>query len=178
MGPASPLPREAHLRTRASEETRSSSDRRSRRRKFRRVTAGIRTGIRKPAFAERSTSVRQKPDGSRNLQLPYKPRDTTTGIGPQRSPTFLPARSQPVARREPQDRPASQPVPPPPHGPQGGRPGRRTRHPVPARDEGGAQENTLERTPPGRGGEFELTDALQEPVAGGKVHGVVFDGLR
>ncbi|MGW1750535.1 UTP--glucose-1-phosphate uridylyltransferase GalU [Streptomyces sp. NPDC002092] len=37
---------------------------------------------------------------------------------------------------------------------------------------------TLERTPPGRGGEIQLTDALQELAAGGTVHGVVFDGLR
>lgn len=36
----------------------------------------------------------------------------------------------------------------------------------------------LERTPPGRGGEIQLTDALQELAAGGRVHGVVFDGLR
>ncbi|MFF1324550.1 UTP--glucose-1-phosphate uridylyltransferase GalU [Streptomyces chartreusis] len=36
----------------------------------------------------------------------------------------------------------------------------------------------LERTPPGRGGEVQLTDALQELAAGGAVHGVVFDGLR
>ncbi|MEU8755024.1 UTP--glucose-1-phosphate uridylyltransferase GalU [Streptomyces chartreusis] len=36
----------------------------------------------------------------------------------------------------------------------------------------------LERTPPGRGGEIQLTDALQELAAGGAVHGVVFDGLR
>jgi UTP--glucose-1-phosphate uridylyltransferase len=38
--------------------------------------------------------------------------------------------------------------------------------------------DTLERTPPGRGGEIRLTDALQELAAGGTVHGVVFDGLR
>jgi UTP--glucose-1-phosphate uridylyltransferase len=38
--------------------------------------------------------------------------------------------------------------------------------------------DTLERTAPGRGGEIQLTDALQEPAAGGTVHGVVFDGLR
>jgi UTP--glucose-1-phosphate uridylyltransferase len=37
---------------------------------------------------------------------------------------------------------------------------------------------TLERTEPGRGGEIQLTDALQEPATGGTVHGVVFDGLR
>ncbi|WP_371131798.1 UTP--glucose-1-phosphate uridylyltransferase GalU [Streptomyces sp. cf386] len=36
----------------------------------------------------------------------------------------------------------------------------------------------LERTPPGRGGEIQLTDALQDMAAGGTVHGVVFDGLR
>ncbi|MFE6622757.1 UTP--glucose-1-phosphate uridylyltransferase GalU [Streptomyces sp. NPDC057740] len=36
----------------------------------------------------------------------------------------------------------------------------------------------LERTPPGRGGEIQLTDALQELAAGGTVHGVVFEGLR
>ncbi|MGW5466414.1 UTP--glucose-1-phosphate uridylyltransferase GalU [Streptomyces chartreusis] len=36
----------------------------------------------------------------------------------------------------------------------------------------------LEHTPPGRGGEIQLTDALQELAAGGTVHGVVFDGLR
>ncbi|MDC2960676.1 UTP--glucose-1-phosphate uridylyltransferase GalU [Streptomyces gilvifuscus] len=38
--------------------------------------------------------------------------------------------------------------------------------------------DALERTPPGRGGEIQLTDALQELAAGGTVHGVVFDGLR
>ncbi|WP_210585979.1 UTP--glucose-1-phosphate uridylyltransferase GalU [Streptomyces sp. GESEQ-35] len=38
--------------------------------------------------------------------------------------------------------------------------------------------DTLERTAPGRGGEIQLTDALQELAAGGTVHGVVFDGLR
>jgi dTDP-glucose pyrophosphorylase len=38
--------------------------------------------------------------------------------------------------------------------------------------------DVLERTPPGRGGEIQLTDALQELTAGGSVHGVVFDGLR
>ncbi|WP_458242525.1 UTP--glucose-1-phosphate uridylyltransferase GalU [Streptomyces sp. MAI_2237] len=38
--------------------------------------------------------------------------------------------------------------------------------------------DTLERTPPGRGGEIQLTDALQELAADGTVHGVVFDGLR
>ncbi|QHA03407.1 UTP--glucose-1-phosphate uridylyltransferase GalU [Streptomyces broussonetiae] len=38
--------------------------------------------------------------------------------------------------------------------------------------------DVLERTPPGRGGEIQLTDALQDLAAGGTVHGVVFDGLR
>ncbi|MFF3377038.1 UTP--glucose-1-phosphate uridylyltransferase GalU [Streptomyces sp. NPDC002680] len=36
----------------------------------------------------------------------------------------------------------------------------------------------LERTPPGRGGEIQLTDALQELAAGDTVHGIVFKGLR
>ncbi|GGS48899.1 UTP--glucose-1-phosphate uridylyltransferase GalU [Streptomyces griseoviridis] len=36
----------------------------------------------------------------------------------------------------------------------------------------------LERTPPGRGGEIQLTDALQTLAADGTVHGVVFTGLR
>ncbi|MBN0047553.1 UTP--glucose-1-phosphate uridylyltransferase GalU [Streptomyces actuosus] len=36
----------------------------------------------------------------------------------------------------------------------------------------------LERTPPGRGGEIQLTDALQEMAGDGTVHGVVFGGLR
>ncbi|MBT2675294.1 UTP--glucose-1-phosphate uridylyltransferase [Streptomyces sp. ISL-14] len=36
----------------------------------------------------------------------------------------------------------------------------------------------LERTAPGRGGEIQLTDALQELATGAAVHGVVFDGLR
>ncbi|MEY9989705.1 UTP--glucose-1-phosphate uridylyltransferase [Streptomyces sp. V4I8] len=36
----------------------------------------------------------------------------------------------------------------------------------------------LDRTPPGRGGEIQLTDALRDLAAGGTVHGVVFDGLR
>ncbi|MEU0587986.1 UTP--glucose-1-phosphate uridylyltransferase GalU [Streptomyces sp. NPDC006132] len=36
----------------------------------------------------------------------------------------------------------------------------------------------LERTPPGRGGEIQLTDALQELAACGAVHGVVFRGQR
>ncbi|MEU3287879.1 UTP--glucose-1-phosphate uridylyltransferase GalU [Streptomyces longwoodensis] len=38
--------------------------------------------------------------------------------------------------------------------------------------------DVLERTPPGRGGEIQLTDALGELAAAGTVHGVVFDGLR
>ncbi len=38
--------------------------------------------------------------------------------------------------------------------------------------------DVLERTPPGRGGEIQLTDALQDLAADGTVHGVVFDGLR
>ncbi|MFI9804135.1 UTP--glucose-1-phosphate uridylyltransferase GalU [Streptomyces sp. NPDC052301] len=38
--------------------------------------------------------------------------------------------------------------------------------------------DVLERTPPGRGGEIQLTDALRDLAAGGTVHGVVFDGLR
>ncbi|KUM99284.1 UTP--glucose-1-phosphate uridylyltransferase [Streptomyces yokosukanensis] len=38
--------------------------------------------------------------------------------------------------------------------------------------------DVLERTAPGRGGEIQLTDALQDLAAGGTVHGVVFDGLR
>ncbi|MGW4735444.1 UTP--glucose-1-phosphate uridylyltransferase GalU [Streptomyces shenzhenensis] len=38
--------------------------------------------------------------------------------------------------------------------------------------------DVLERTGPGRGGEIQLTDALQELAAAGSVHGVVFDGLR
>ncbi|MCZ9343237.1 sugar phosphate nucleotidyltransferase, partial [Streptomyces sp. TRM76130] len=36
----------------------------------------------------------------------------------------------------------------------------------------------LEHTPPGRGGELQLTDALQELAAAGTVHGVVFEGPR
>ncbi|MER6346402.1 UTP--glucose-1-phosphate uridylyltransferase GalU [Streptomyces sp. NPDC001595] len=36
----------------------------------------------------------------------------------------------------------------------------------------------LERVRPGRGGEIQLTDALQELAAGGTVHGVVFTGAR
>jgi UTP--glucose-1-phosphate uridylyltransferase len=38
--------------------------------------------------------------------------------------------------------------------------------------------DTLERTAPGRGGEIQLTDALEELAAGGTVYGVIFDGLR
>ncbi|MFF9161103.1 UTP--glucose-1-phosphate uridylyltransferase GalU [Streptomyces longwoodensis] len=38
--------------------------------------------------------------------------------------------------------------------------------------------DVLERTPPGRGGEIQLTDALHELAVAGTVHGVVFDGLR
>ncbi|RMB84026.1 UTP--glucose-1-phosphate uridylyltransferase GalU [Streptomyces shenzhenensis] len=38
--------------------------------------------------------------------------------------------------------------------------------------------DVLERTEPGRGGEIQLTDALQELAAAGSVRGVVFDGLR
>ncbi|MFI1071056.1 UTP--glucose-1-phosphate uridylyltransferase GalU [Streptomyces puniciscabiei] len=38
--------------------------------------------------------------------------------------------------------------------------------------------DVLERTPPGRGGEIQLTDALQALAADGTVRGVVFDGLR
>ncbi|MGV9943346.1 UTP--glucose-1-phosphate uridylyltransferase GalU [Streptomyces sp. NPDC003401] len=38
--------------------------------------------------------------------------------------------------------------------------------------------DVLERTEPGRGGEIQLTDALQELAAGGTVHGVVFSGRR
>jgi UTP--glucose-1-phosphate uridylyltransferase len=38
--------------------------------------------------------------------------------------------------------------------------------------------DALEHTGPGRGGEIQLTDALQELAANGTVHGVVFDGLR
>ncbi|MFF9030156.1 UTP--glucose-1-phosphate uridylyltransferase GalU [Streptomyces iakyrus] len=36
----------------------------------------------------------------------------------------------------------------------------------------------LERTPPGRGGEIQLTDALEQLASGGTVHGIVFEGLR
>ncbi|MFX4293779.1 UTP--glucose-1-phosphate uridylyltransferase [Streptomyces bohaiensis] len=42
--------------------------------------------------------------------------------------------------------------------------------------------DVLRRTPPGRGGEIQLTDALQtlagDPALGGPVHGVVFRGRR
>jgi UTP--glucose-1-phosphate uridylyltransferase len=38
--------------------------------------------------------------------------------------------------------------------------------------------DVLDRTPPGRGGEIQLTDALQTLATDGTVHGVVFDGLR
>ncbi|KPI28154.1 UTP-glucose-1-phosphate uridylyltransferase [Actinobacteria bacterium OV320] len=38
--------------------------------------------------------------------------------------------------------------------------------------------DVLERTAPGRGGEIQLTDALQELAAGGTVHGVIFSGRR
>lgn len=38
--------------------------------------------------------------------------------------------------------------------------------------------DVLERTPPGRGGELQLTDALQELAAAGTVHGVLFRGRR
>ncbi|MFJ6087115.1 UTP--glucose-1-phosphate uridylyltransferase GalU [Streptomyces sp. NPDC092369] len=37
---------------------------------------------------------------------------------------------------------------------------------------------TLEHTPPGRGGEIQLTDALHQLATTDTVHGVVFDGLR
>ncbi len=36
----------------------------------------------------------------------------------------------------------------------------------------------LERTPPGRGGEIQLTDALRELALAGRVHGVLFSGRR
>lgn len=36
----------------------------------------------------------------------------------------------------------------------------------------------LDRLPPGRGGEYQLTDALQELIAAEPVHGVVFRGRR
>ncbi len=38
--------------------------------------------------------------------------------------------------------------------------------------------DVLRRTPPGRGGEIQLTDALQELIAAEPVHGVVFRGRR
>lgn len=43
--------------------------------------------------------------------------------------------------------------------------------------------DVLERTPPGRGGEIQLTDALRTlasmgPEEGGPVHGVLFRGRR
>ncbi|WP_237538421.1 UTP--glucose-1-phosphate uridylyltransferase GalU [Streptomyces sp. SID486] len=38
--------------------------------------------------------------------------------------------------------------------------------------------DVLERTPPGRGGEIQLTDALRQLAARGTVRGVVFSGLR
>jgi UTP--glucose-1-phosphate uridylyltransferase len=38
--------------------------------------------------------------------------------------------------------------------------------------------DVLERTPPGRGGEIQLTDALRELALDGTVRGVVFEGLR
>jgi UTP--glucose-1-phosphate uridylyltransferase len=38
--------------------------------------------------------------------------------------------------------------------------------------------DVLRRTPPGRGGEIQLTDALQELIATEPVHGVVFRGRR
>ncbi|GAB2731078.1 hypothetical protein GCM10027072_27020 [Streptomyces bullii] len=36
----------------------------------------------------------------------------------------------------------------------------------------------LERTPPGRGGKIQLTDALRDLAVQGSVHGVVSKGLR
>jgi UTP--glucose-1-phosphate uridylyltransferase len=36
----------------------------------------------------------------------------------------------------------------------------------------------LARTPPGRGGEIQLTDALRELAHAGRVHGVLFEGRR
>ena len=36
----------------------------------------------------------------------------------------------------------------------------------------------LKRTPPGRGGEIQLTDALRELALAGRVHGVLFTGRR
>jgi len=38
--------------------------------------------------------------------------------------------------------------------------------------------DVLRRIPPGRGGEYQLTDALQELIAAEPVHGVVFRGRR
>lgn len=38
--------------------------------------------------------------------------------------------------------------------------------------------SVLERTPPGRGGEIQLTDALRELALAGRVHGVLFSGRR
>jgi len=38
--------------------------------------------------------------------------------------------------------------------------------------------SVLERTPPGRGGEIQLTDALRELALAGRVHGVLFGGRR
>jgi UTP--glucose-1-phosphate uridylyltransferase len=38
--------------------------------------------------------------------------------------------------------------------------------------------DVLRRIPPGRGGEYQLTDALQELIATEPVHGVVFRGRR
>lgn len=38
--------------------------------------------------------------------------------------------------------------------------------------------SVLERTPPGRGGEIQLTDALRELALSGRVHGVLFAGQR
>jgi UTP--glucose-1-phosphate uridylyltransferase len=38
--------------------------------------------------------------------------------------------------------------------------------------------SVLERTPPGRGGEIQLTDALRELAIAGRVHGVLFRGRR
>ena len=38
--------------------------------------------------------------------------------------------------------------------------------------------SVLERTPPGRGGEIQLTDALRELALAGRVHGVLFRGRR
>lgn len=43
---------------------------------------------------------------------------------------------------------------------------------------GPAVFDVLERTRPGRGGEIQLTDALQELAAAGAVHGVIFSGRR